>query len=138
MRAKATASQAARRAATSLRGIAGLIGPGLFIYVLFEPALTTLNESFQSGLKSFAVWMAKDWKMPETEVEWKKQGSSDPWPCEEWVRAYNACVASVEGAPSRRDEPMRKMNDTTFRLPILCAEPTRKRARFCVAPPGKP
>jgi hypothetical protein len=63
----------------------------------FQSALDTLQTALTDSLKAFAEWYAREWPFKETEEEWRRT-CGEPYPGDEWVKAYNAGVASVLGA----------------------------------------
>ncbi len=63
----------------------------------FHAAQDVLLTAYTEGLKAFAEWYAREWPFKETEEEWRRT-YAEPYPGEEWVKAYNAGVASVLGA----------------------------------------
>ena len=58
----------------------------------FEGAIELLDEALRRGIKQFATWMAKDWKM--SREEWIKSFDEPP-PDGDYFAGYNAGVESV-------------------------------------------
>lgn len=63
----------------------------------FEHARDALEQALRDSLRAFAEWYAREWPFRETEAEWRKT-YAEPYPGDEWVKAYNAGVEAVLGA----------------------------------------
>lgn len=61
----------------------------------FEYAMSQLQESYRGGLKAFADWCEKTWVF---EIGKEKWPHGDEYPGDEYVKAYNAGIESIQGA----------------------------------------
>lgn len=61
----------------------------------FQDALGSLETALAAGIRSFAAWYAKEWKM--TREQWLKEYREPP-PEGDWFEGHNAGVEGIQTA----------------------------------------
>lgn len=61
----------------------------------YHEAVADLEAAYKVGVRAFAEWFAREWKM--TREEWLK-AYQEPPPSDDWFTGQNAGVESVTGA----------------------------------------